>query len=205
VGATGLAAVRVFGASLWALGSGASRSGHEVGSGFVKARNGSEIFYKDWGSGPVVVLSHGSSLNSDAWQDQLFVLASNSCRVIAHDRRGHGRSVQSSNGNDIDIYADDLAAIMDRLNLRGVTLVRHSTGGGEITRYIGRHGTERLSKAMLVSAIPPIRLRMPANPDGAPLSDSDTLRKTVATNRAEFYDELSMSFFGANRPGSTVS
>lgn len=205
-GATGLAAVSALSASPFALGSAfASRASGRAGEGFVKTKDGTEIFYRDWGTGPVVVLSHGWPLNSDAWEDQLFFLASNGCRVIAHDRRGHGRSAQPWNGNDIDTYADDIAAVMDSLDVRNVTLVGHSTGGGEITRFIGRHGTSRLSKAVLVSAIPPIRLRTAANPDGAPLSDFDALRKTVAADRAQFYHELSMPFFGANRPGANVS
>lgn len=205
-GAAGLAAVGAFGmaplARPWAA---PMTAGWHPKEGETKTKDGASIFYKDWGSGPVVVLSHGWPLNSEAWEDQLFFLASNGCRVIAHDRRGHGRSSQTWHGNDIDTYADDLAAVFEALDLRGVTLVGHSTGGGEITRYIGRHSTSRLRKAVLVSAIPPLRLRTAANPDGAPLSAFDDLRKTVATDRAQFYHDLSAPFFGANRPGAVVS
>lgn len=172
---------------------------------FATMRDGAKIFYKDWGSGPVVVLSHGWPLNADAWEDQIFFLASNGCRVVAHDRRGHGRSSQTWSGNDMDSYADDLAALMNHLDLRNVTLVGHSTGGGEVARYIGRHGTARLRKAVLVSAIPPIRLRTAANPDGAPMSASDDVRRLVAADRSQFYHDLSLPFFGANRPGAKVS
>ncbi|HEX8469288.1 MAG TPA: alpha/beta hydrolase [Allosphingosinicella sp.] len=182
-----------------------SRAPGRTGEGRVETKGGGATFYKDWGSGPVVVLSHGWPLNADAWEDQMFFLASNGCRVVAHDRRGHGRSRQTWRGNDIDTYADDLAAVIDSLDLREVTLVGHSTGGGEVARYIGRHGTSRLAKTVLVSAIPPIRLRTPANPDGAPMSAFDDLRRSVAADRAQFYRELSLPFFGANRPGAAVS
>jgi non-heme chloroperoxidase len=202
-GATGLFAIGTCGLSFAA--ASAPNAGPTIGEGLVKTKDGATIFDKDWGTGPVVMLSHGWPLNADAWEDQLFFLASNGCRVIAHDRRGHGRSTQSWRGNDIDTYADDLAAVIEALDLSGITLVGHSTGGGEITRYIGRHGTSRLSKAVLVSAIPPIRLRTPANPGGAPLSSFDDLRKTVVTDRAQFYHELSIPFFGANRPNAAVS
>ncbi|WP_421846335.1 alpha/beta fold hydrolase [Novosphingobium sp.] len=205
-GAAGLAAVGAFGiaplAGTWAA---PAATGPRPSEGTATTRDGAAIYYKDWGSGPVVVLSHGWPLSSEAWEDQLFFLASNGCRVIAHDRRGHGRSSQTWNGNDIDTYADDLDAVFTALDLRGVTLVGHSTGGGEITRYIGRHGTSRLRKAVLVSAIPPLRLCTAANPAGAPLSAFDDLRRTVATDRAQFYHDLSVPFFGANRPGALVS
>ncbi|TPG52630.1 alpha/beta fold hydrolase [Sphingomonas glacialis] len=208
VGVTGLAVAGAIGIPSYALSSAApsrSPARHGAGEGAIKTQDGTPIFYRDWGDGPVVVLSHGWPLNSDAWQDQLFFLASNGCRVIAHDRRGHGRSGQSWVGNDIDHYADDLAAVMDGLDLQGVTLVGHSTGGGEISRYIGRHGTVRLSKAVLVSAIPPIRLRTPTNPNGAPLSAFDDTRQKVLADRAQFYHDLSAPFFGTNRPGVVVS
>jgi non-heme chloroperoxidase len=206
IGAGGLAAIGTLGIPSLAYNSAAATfSGRSSGEGKVKTRDGAEIFYRDWGTGPVVVLSHGWPLNGNAWEDQLFFLASNGCRVIAHDRRGHGRSSQPWSGNDIDTYADDLAAVMAALDLRGITLVGHSTGGGEITRYIGRHGTSRLSKAVLVSAIPPLRLQTIANPDGAPMSSFDDLRRTVATDRAQFYRELSVPFFGADRSGAVVS
>lgn len=206
VGASGLLAVGAFGLPSFAssLASSAGQ-GPRIGEGIVKTKDGTSIFYKDWGSGPVVVLSHGWPLNADAWEDQLFFLASNGCRVIAHDRRGHGRSSQPWKGNDMDTYADDLAMLFETLDLRGVTLVGHSTGGGEVARFIGRHGTSRLGKAVLVSAIPPLRLRTPSNPGGAPMSDSDGVRKAVATDRSQFYHDLSLPFFGANRPGANVS
>lgn len=206
-GATGLVVMSAMGLPSFgsARAEGARSSPRSRGEGFVKTRDGTSIFYKDWGKGPTVLLSHGWPLNADAWEDQLFFLASNGCRVIAHDRRGHGRSSQPWTGNDMDTYADDLEAVMAALNLRDVTLVGHSTGGGEVARYIGRHGTSRLSKAVLVSAIPPLRLRTAANPDGAPLSASDGVRQAVASDRAQFYRELSIPFFGANRPGAKVS
>jgi non-heme chloroperoxidase len=206
IGATGLLAIGAMGIPSLAYPSPpVPRRGRSGGEGVVTTKDGTGIFYKEWGSGPVVVLSHGWPLNADAWEDQLFFLASHGCRVIAHDRRGHGRSGQSWGGNDMDTYADDLATVMDALDLRRVTLVGHSTGGGEIARYIGRHGNSRLSKAVLVSAIPPIRLRTPSNPGGAPMSASNGVRQAVLRDRAQFYHELSIPFFGANRPGSNLS
>jgi len=204
VGATGLVAIGALGMPSLALPARPS-SQPASGEGFATARDGTKIFYKDWGTGPVVVLSHGWPLNSEAWEDQMFFLASNGCRVIAHDRRGHGRSEQPWSGNDIDNYADDLAALMEALDLRGVTLAGHSTGGGEVARYVGRHGTSRLSKVVLVSAIPPIRLQTAANPEGAPLAAFDEVRRGVATDRAQYYHDLSVPFFGLNRPGAKVS
>jgi non-heme chloroperoxidase len=173
--------------------------------GTIKTKDGTEIFYKDWGAGPVVMFSHGWPLNADAWEDQLFFLASNGYRVIAHDRRGHGRSSQPWNGNDMDTYADDMSAVVQALDLRGVTHVGHSTGGGEVARYIGRHGTSRVSKAVLIGAIPPTMLKTAANPSGLPIQVFDDIRKGVAGDRAQFYHDLSAPFYGANRPGSTVS
>jgi non-heme chloroperoxidase len=172
---------------------------------FIKSADGTEIYYKDWGSGPVVTFSHGWPLNADAWDGQMLFLAKNGCRVIAHDRRGHGRSSQPSNGNDMDTYADDLAAVIEALNLRDATLVGHSTGGGEVARYIARHGTGRVAKAVLLSAVPPIMLKTDANPDGLPMKVFDDIRSGVASDRSQFYKELAVQFYGANRSGSNVS
>jgi non-heme chloroperoxidase len=164
-----------------------------------------EIFYKDWGSGRPVVFSHDWPLNADAWDDQLMFVAANGYRVIAHDRRGHGRSSQTWTGNDMDTYADDLAVLIEALDLQGAILVGHSTGGGEVTRYIGRYGTARVAKAVLVGAVPPLMLQTAANPGGLPIEVFDHLRAGVARDRAQFYQDLSVPFYGANRPGSTVS
>jgi non-heme chloroperoxidase len=171
----------------------------------VTTRDATNIFYKDWGDGHPVVFSHGWPLNADAWDDQLFFVASHGYRAIAHDRRGHGRSSQKWAGNDLDTYADDLAVLMDTLDLYNVVLVGHSTGGGEVTRYIGRHGTKRVAKAVLVGAIPPLMLKTEANPGGLPLSAFDAIRAGVTGDRAQYYKDLSASFYGANRPGSKVS
>ena len=171
----------------------------------ITTRDGTEIFYKDWGQGRPVVFSHGWPLNADAWDEQLFFVASQGYRAVAHDRRGHGRSSQPWIGNDMDTYADDLAALMEKLDLRGAVLVGHSTGGGEVTRYIGRHGTSRVSKAVLVGAIPPLMLKTPANPGGLPIQAFDDLRRGLAADRSQFYKDFSLPFYGANRPGSKVS
>jgi non-heme chloroperoxidase len=173
--------------------------------GTITTRDGTEIYYKDWGTGPPVVFSHGWPLTSDAWDDQMMFVASNGFRAIAHDRRGHGRSSQPWTGNDMDTYADDLAELIDALDLNGATLVGHSTGGGEVTRYIGRHGTSRVAKAVLVDGIPPLMLKTEANPDGQPIETFDALRAGVAADRSQFYQDLSEAFYGANRPGATVS
>lgn len=173
--------------------------------GTVKTDDGTEIFYKDWGAGPVVMFSHGWPLNADAWEDQLFFLASRGFRVVAHDRRGHGRSSQPWHGNDMDTYADDMAAVVRALDLKDVTHVGHSTGGGEVARYIGRHGTSRVKGAVLVGAIPPIMLKTAANPGGTPKAAFDNIRQGLLNDRAQFYENLSFPFFGANRSGSTVS
>jgi non-heme chloroperoxidase len=171
----------------------------------VSTRDGTEIFYKDWGMGSPVVFSHGWPLNADAWDEQLFFMASNGLRAVAHDRRGHGRSGQPWNGNDMDTYADDLAAVIEALDLHDVVLVGHSTGGGEVTRYIGRHGTSRVAKAILVGAIPPLMLKTDANPGGTPIDAFDAIRAGLLADRSQFYQDLSAAFYGANRPGSKVS
>ena len=173
--------------------------------GTVTTTDGTEIFYKDWGAGRPVVFSHGWPLTADAWDDQMFLLASSGYRAIAHDRRGGGRSGQPWDGNNLDTYADDLAAVIDALDLHDAVLVGHSTGGGEVARYIGRHGTSRVAKAVLVSAIPPLMLKTSANPEGQPLEVFDGLRASLAADRSQFYQDLSGPFYGANRDGSTVS
>jgi non-heme chloroperoxidase len=174
-------------------------------SNMVTTKDGTRIFYKDWGSGQPVVFSHGWPLTADVWDDQLMLVASNGFRGIAHDRRGGGRSSQPWTGNDLDHYADDLAALIESLDLRDAVLVGHSTGGGEVTRYIGRHGTSRVAKAVLVGAIPPLMLKTPANPQGTPIEAFNTLREGLTKDRSQFYKDLSVPFFGANRPGAEVS
>ena len=171
----------------------------------ITTKDGTHIFYKDWGTGQPVVFSHGWPLNADAWDDQLVFVASHGYRAIAHDRRGHGRSSQPWDGNDMDTYADDLAALLDTLDLHEAVLVGHSTGGGEVTRYIGRHGTSRLAKAVLVGAVPPLMLKTEANPGGTPIEAFDQIRAGVSADRSQFYKDLSAPFYGANRPGSQVS
>jgi non-heme chloroperoxidase len=165
--------------------------------GRIATKDGTEIFYKDWGTGQPVVFSHGWPLNADAWDDQSMLVASQGYRAIAHDRRGHGRSSQPWDGNDMDTYADDLSALM--------IAVGHSTGGGEVTRYMGRHGTSRVAKAVLLSAVPPLMLKTDANPAGLPIEAFDELRANLTADRSQFYQDLSAPFYGANRPGSTVS
>ncbi len=171
----------------------------------IRTRDNTEIYYKDWGSGQPVVFSHGWPLDADAWEDQMFFLASRGYRCIAHDRRGNGRSSQSWTGNDLDTYADDLAALVEALDLHDAIHVGHSTGGGEVARYIGRHGTKRVAAAVLVSAICPLMLKTPANPEGLPMEAFDQLREGVRKDRSQFFKDLSGPFYGANRPGSTVS
>ncbi len=168
-------------------------------------RDGTQIYYKDWGSGQPVVFSHGWPLNADAWEDQMTLLAANGYRAVGHDRRGHGRSSQPWHGNDMDTYADDLAQLIEALGLNDIVLVGHSTGGGEVTRYIGRHGTRRVSKVVLVSAVPPILVKTPSNPGGLPIEAFDEIRRGIAADRAQYFKDFSIPFFGANRPGAKVS
>ena len=171
----------------------------------ITTKDGAKIFYKDWGKGQPVVFSHGWPLNADAWDDQLFFFASNGYRAIAHDRRGHGRSTQTFNGNDMDTYADDLADLVEELDLKSAIHIGHSTGGGEVARYIGRHGTERVAKAVLVGAVPPGMLKTAKNPDGVAIDAFDQIRAGVKADRSQFWKDLSLPFYGANRPNSKVS
>jgi len=170
-----------------------------------KANDGTTIYYKDWGKGPVVTFSHGWPLSSDMWDGQMLFLAQNGYRVVAHDRRGHGRSEQASSGNDMNGYADDLAALITTLDLKDVTVVGHSTGGGEVARYIGRHGTTRVAKAVLIAAVPPIMLKTEANPEGLPIEVFNAIRTGLVKDRSQFYRDLAIQFYGANRPGAVIS
>lgn len=163
------------------------------------------IYYKDWGSGQPIVFSHGWPLTADAWEDQMFFLASKGYRCIAHDRRGHGRSSQPWNGNDMDTYADDLAKLIEALDLENVVHIGHSTGGGEVARYIGRHGTKKVAKAVLIAAVPPLMLKTPINPEGLPIEVFDEIRKNFLKDRSQFFKDLSGPFYGANRVGSKVT
>ena len=171
----------------------------------LTTQDGTQIYFKDWGAGQPVVFSHGWPLSADAWDDQMLFLGERGYRVIAHDRRGHGRSSQSWHGNDLDTYADDLAALVSALDLRDAVHVGHSTGGGEVARYIARHGTRRVAKAVLIGAIPPLMLKTAANPGGLPMDVFDGIRKSVLTDRSQFFKELSAPFYGANRPSAKVS
>jgi len=171
----------------------------------ITVKDGTTIYYKDWGKGPVVTFSHGWPLSSDAWDGQMLFLAQHGFRVVAHDRRGHGRSSQASIGNDMNGYADDLAAVIEALDLKDITMVGHSTGGGEVARYIGRHGTKRVAKAVLIAAVPPIMVKSSTNPDGVPIEALDGMRSALTKDRAQFYREFAAPFFGTNRPGAKVS
>jgi non-heme chloroperoxidase len=173
--------------------------------GTIKTKDGTEIYYKDWGQGPVVTFSHGWPLNSDAWNGQMLFLAQHGFRAVAHDRRGHGRSSQASEGNDMNGYADDLAAVIEALNLKDVTVVGHSTGGGEVARYIGRHGTKRVARAVLIAAVPPLLLKTASNPEGLPMKVFDDMRSGLMRDPSQFYEDLAVLFYGANRPGAKVS
>jgi non-heme chloroperoxidase len=171
---------------------------------YVTTKDGAKIFYKDWGTGQPVVFSHGWPLNADAWDVQMLFLQQKGYRVIAHDRRGHGRSSQTGTGNDMDTYADDLAAVIDELDLKDAVLVGHSTGGGEISHYVGRHGTKRVKKMVLISAVPPLMLKTEANPIGLPKEVFDGIRANTAGNRSQFFKDLALPFYGYNRPNAKV-
>lgn len=171
----------------------------------VTTKDGTQIYYKDWGSGQPVVFSHGWPLSADAWEDQMVFLGAHGYRCIAHDRRGHGRSSQPWSGNEMDTYADDLAVLVEALELKNAIHVGHSTGGGEVARYIGRHGTQRVAKAVLIGAVPPLMLKTAANPGGLPIEAFDQIRANVLADRSQFFKDLSVPFYGANRPDAKVS
>jgi non-heme chloroperoxidase len=205
-GLAGVSALALLGAAPLAARSHESRANSRRSGRIIKTKDGTEIFYKDWGVGPTIVFSHGWPLNADACDDQMFFMASRGFRCIAYDRRGHGRSGQPWDGNNYDTFASDLADLINALQLEKVTLVGHSAGGGDIARYVGRFGTHRLARAVLVSAIPPLMLKTPANPGGVPVEVFDNIRMAVATDRAQFYRDVGDGpFYGANKPGAKVS
>ncbi len=172
---------------------------------YVSGKDGVQIFYKDWGSGQPIVFSHGWPLSSDDWDAQMLFFAAQGFRVIAHDRRGHGRSAQTWDGNEMDTYADDLAALLNQLDLRNAVMAGHSTGGGEVTRYLGRHGTARIAKAVLIGAVPPLMLKTDRNPGGLPMEVFDGIRAGVVADRSQTYMDITLPFYGYNRPGASVS
>jgi non-heme chloroperoxidase len=171
----------------------------------ITTKDGTVLYYKDWGTGQPIVFSHGWPLSADAWEDQMVFLASQGYRTIAHDRRGHGRSSQPWNGNNMDTYADDLAVLTEALDLKGAVHIGHSAGGGEVARYISRHGAKRVAKIVLIAAIPPLMLKTTANPGGLPMEVFDGIRKGVLADRSQFFKDLTVTFYGSNRPGSTMS
>ncbi len=171
----------------------------------ITTKDGTQVYYKDWGSGQPVVFSHGWPLSADAWEDQMLFLGARGYRCIAHDRRGHGRSSQPWNGNDMDTYADDLATLIEKLDLKNAILVGHSTGGGEVVRYIGRHGTKRVAKVVLIGAVPPLMLKTPSNPGGLPIEVFNGIRASVLADRSQFFKDLTLPFYGYNRPGAKIS
>jgi non-heme chloroperoxidase len=179
--------------------------GTQVTGSTITVKDGTQIYFKDWGEGQPIVFSHGWPLTADAWEDQMVFLAARGYRCIAHDRRGHGRSSQPWGGNEMDTYADDLAELVTALDLRDAVHIGHSTGGGEVARYLGRHGTSRVSKAVLISAVPPLLLRTAANPKGLPIEVFDAIRASVLADRAQYFMDLALPFYGGNRPGSTLS
>jgi non-heme chloroperoxidase len=211
VGGAAMVAIAALPAATYAAGAKAetstspNRTQRRQSMSTITTKDGTQIYYKDWGSGQPVVFSHGWPLSGDAWEDQMLFLGQRGYRVIAHDRRGHGRSSQPWNGNDMDTYADDLAALVEALDLKNAVHVGHSTGGGEVARYIGRHGTKRVAKAVLIGAITPLMLKTPNSPDGLPIEVFDGIRAQVLADRSQFFKDLPMPFYGYNRPSAKIS